>query len=62
MGSHAVDGGLIVVKDKDNDPEPTAPTPPEPGDCCGDGCSRCVNDVYAEALDRYEARLASRRE
>lgn len=39
------------------DPEPIAPTLPDPGDCCGDGCARCVNDVYAEALERYEIAL-----
>lgn len=47
------------MNDEGDDPEPTAPEPPLPGDCCGDGCPRCVNDVYAEALVRYETELAA---
>lgn len=38
------------------------PPAPGPGDCCGSGCSMCVNDVYAAALAAYEARAALYRE
>lgn len=49
----------MVMSEQGNDPEPIVPAPPEAGDCCGDGCARCVNDVYAEALERYETSLAA---
>jgi len=42
-----------------SDPPPRPPTAPEAGDCCGEGCVRCVLDVYDEALERYRARLAA---
>ena len=59
MGAYAIDAELSVVSELAIDPEPKAPTAPEPGDCCGDGCARCVNDVYAEALERYESAVAA---
>ncbi|GKV41531.1 hypothetical protein SLEP1_g49046 [Rubroshorea leprosula] len=38
-------------------PPPPAPPPPpekpEPGDCCGSGCVRCVWDVYYDELEAY---------
>jgi hypothetical protein len=37
---------------------PPRPTPPEPGDCCGGGCARCVLDVYAEEVERWEKAIA----
>jgi hypothetical protein len=37
---------------------PPRPTPPEPGDCCGGGCARCVLDVYADELARWERQVA----
>jgi hypothetical protein len=37
---------------------PPKPVPPEPGECCGGGCVRCVLDVYAEELDRWEKQVA----
>jgi hypothetical protein len=41
------------------DPDlPPRPAPPEPGECCGGGCARCVLDVYAEELERWERRVA----
>ncbi|HRY15656.1 MAG TPA: oxidoreductase-like domain-containing protein [Candidatus Competibacteraceae bacterium] len=39
-----------------------APEPPVEGSCCGCGCERCVWVYYDEALRRYEAALAQRRE
>ncbi|XVF17974.1 hypothetical protein REPUB_Repub10bG0171500 [Reevesia pubescens] len=32
---------------------PPPPEQPEPGDCCGSGCVRCVWDVYYEELEAY---------
>jgi Oxidoreductase-like protein, N-terminal. len=42
-----------------DDPPPLPPGAPEAADCCGEGCARCVFDVYEEALERYEAALAA---
>jgi hypothetical protein len=44
------------------DPKPIAPQPPDPADCCGEGCVRCIFDVYDEALARHAAALAAWRE
>lgn len=33
---------------------PPPPEKPEPGDCCGSGCVRCVWDVYYEELEAYD--------
>ncbi|MFC0679623.1 oxidoreductase-like domain-containing protein [Lysobacter korlensis] len=41
------------------DPRPIPPEKPLPTDCCGSGCTVCVNDAYAEELEYYEARLAA---
>ncbi|KAK0603647.1 hypothetical protein LWI29_007189 [Acer saccharum] len=35
-------------------PPPPPPEKPEPGDCCGSGCVRCVWDVYYEELEAYD--------
>jgi len=40
------------------DPRPVEPEKPLPGDCCDGGCSPCVLDAYAEAMDDYRERLA----
>jgi hypothetical protein len=37
--------------------KPTPPREPAPEECCGKGCTPCVFDVYAEALERYKAEL-----
>jgi hypothetical protein len=42
-----------------NDPQPLRPIEPDAADCCGEGCARCVFDVYEEALERYEVALAA---
>lgn len=42
-----------------DDPQPQRPTEPDPADCCGEGCARCVYDVYEAALARYEKELAA---
>lgn len=52
----------MAMSEQSNDREPVAPTAPEAGDCCGDGCPRCVNDVYGEALGRYQVALTEWRE
>ena len=40
------------------DPEPVRPLEPDPSECCGSGCVRCVFDVYDESLARYEMGVA----
>jgi hypothetical protein len=40
------------------DPAPLRPQEPDAADCCGEGCARCVYDVYEEALERHQAALA----
>ncbi|KAL4367788.1 hypothetical protein GQ457_05G012630 [Hibiscus cannabinus] len=44
-------GGEVVELAKETPPPP--PEKPEPGDCCGSGCVRCVWDVYYEELEAY---------
>ncbi|XP_050367566.1 uncharacterized protein LOC126785896 isoform X1 [Argentina anserina] len=39
---------------------PPPPEKPEPGDCCGSGCVRCVWDVYYDELDEYNKLYKSR--
>ncbi|PIQ36273.1 MAG: oxidoreductase-like protein [Lysobacterales bacterium CG17_big_fil_post_rev_8_21_14_2_50_64_11] len=39
--------------------KPTPPVEPLPGDCCGEGCPRCVYDIHEEALVRYQQALAA---
>jgi hypothetical protein len=36
-----------------DDPEPVAPQPPDPRDCCHSGCTWCVDDMYQEELEKY---------
>lgn len=43
----------------DPDPPPTRPEKPLPSDCCEGGCDRCVFDLYAEEMQRYERELAA---
>lgn len=31
-----------------------APIPPEPHECCGNGCEPCVWDIYREALRKWQ--------
>ncbi|WP_449428114.1 oxidoreductase-like domain-containing protein [Rhodanobacter umsongensis] len=42
-----------------DDPPPSPPVEPAAADCCGEGCARCVFDVYEEALERYQVALAA---
>lgn len=42
-----------------HDPAPIRPEEPDPADCCGEGCVRCIYDVHDEAMERYEAALAA---
>lgn len=42
-----------------DDPEPRKPTEPDPLDCCGSGCVRCIFDVHDEAMERYRDRHAA---
>nr|XP_004509322.1 uncharacterized protein LOC101508710 [Cicer arietinum] len=46
----------IQPQPKPNAEEKEVPPPPEkpdPGDCCGSGCVRCVWDVYYDELEEY---------
>ena len=43
----------------DDDLPPQRPSEPDPADCCGEGCARCIYDVYEAALARYEEELAA---
>ncbi|HEY8587200.1 MAG TPA: oxidoreductase-like domain-containing protein [Rhodanobacter sp.] len=45
-----------------DDPPPRRPAEPDAADCCGEGCVRCVYDVYEDALERYEEALAAWRD
>jgi hypothetical protein len=50
--------GVSLVGPAD-DPPPQRPSEPDAADCCGEGCVRCVYDVYEDALERYEEALAA---
>ena len=41
----------------DDDPQPVPPQAPAPGDCCSSGCTFCVEDMYQDELERYQAAL-----
>lgn len=41
----------------DDDPAPEPPVRPSMEDCCQGGCTRCVFDLYDEAMERYRERL-----
>ena len=51
-----------MTVEPDSDPRPQPPREPEPAECCGSGCERCVLDVYGDALARYERALAAWRQ
>jgi hypothetical protein len=38
--------------------KPRKPAEPDPSDCCGSGCPRCIFDIHEEAMQRYRAALA----
>ncbi|MHB8311059.1 oxidoreductase-like domain-containing protein [Metallibacterium sp.] len=40
-------------------PRPQPPSAPEPGDCCGGGCTLCIFDLHEQALQRYQQQLAA---
>ncbi|WP_426689658.1 oxidoreductase-like domain-containing protein [Rhodanobacter ginsengiterrae] len=52
------DDRTVPAADPD-DPPPVRPSEPDAADCCGEGCVRCVYDVYEEALERYETASAA---
>lgn len=45
--------------DDDFDPEPEPPIEPTDDMCCGSGCEPCVWDLYQEAKQEYQAKLAA---
>ena len=54
---------MMVERDPEaapaHDPAPVRPEEPDPADCCGEGCVRCIYDVHEEAMERYQAALAA---
>ena len=40
---------------------PVAPRLPLPEECCGQGCTPCVYDLYEQELEKYRAALEARR-
>lgn len=36
---------------------PVPPPEPDAADCCGEGCVRCIYDVYDEKVERYREAL-----
>ena len=36
------------------------PIPPSPEDCCGQGCTPCVNDIYEAELKLWEKEVAQK--
>ena len=47
----------MSIDPANTDPPPPPPEMPDAAECCGEGCVRCVFDVYDEALERYQLRL-----
>ena len=45
------------VKNDNHQIPPVKPEPPSPEECCGNGCSPCVFDIYSDAYDKYEKEL-----
>ncbi|MDN5923823.1 MAG: oxidoreductase-like domain-containing protein [Xanthomonadales bacterium] len=41
------------------DPRPLPPEEPDPEDCCGEGCVRCIYDTFDAKVERYKAALAA---
>ncbi len=42
-------------------PLPPPPREPDPEECCGSGCERCVFDLYEERLERWRRRCEALR-
>ncbi len=38
---------------------PRQPQAPDPLDCCGEGCVRCIHDIHEEAMHHYNYLLAA---
>jgi hypothetical protein len=41
---------------------PPKPELPDPNDCCGSGCVRCIYDIYEDQLKAWEEAVAQLRE
>lgn len=37
---------------------PEAPIPPNPNECCGNGCEPCIWDIYREELRKWQEEQA----
>lgn len=46
----------------DDDPRPVEPVQPDLDDCCGNGCTPCIFDLYDERREAYHAALRAWRE
>jgi hypothetical protein len=44
---------------KSDNVRPQKPAEPDPLDCCGSGCTRCIFDIHEEAMRRYQEALAA---
>jgi len=40
-----------------DDPRPTPPDRPDPGECCRSACDPCIFDLYEDAMDRHREQL-----
>ncbi len=58
-GAHLLPSAPAAPAVVSADPPPVRPIEPDPEDCCGEGCVRCVNDRYDEAMERYAQTLAA---
>ncbi|MEO8755329.1 MAG: oxidoreductase-like domain-containing protein [Casimicrobiaceae bacterium] len=60
MGEHVQALNPRAPSSATGDALPPRPVPPLPEQCCGSGCSRCIHDVYDEALAEWERQVAAR--
>ena len=45
----------VQIMDVDDDQIPDPPLKPLPGDCCGNGCTPCVLEVYQKELELWQS-------
>lgn len=57
MAAAASAGAAQPVDPAHDDPPPRPPEEPDPADCCGEGCVRCIYDVHDDAVERYREKL-----
>jgi hypothetical protein len=54
LGDHSATVAIAA-----DDPRPQPPPAPDPLDCCGEGCVRCIYDGYDDALEAHRTTLAA---